>query len=202
MNCCGKAGAAGDTEQLQWLCNHGAPLNASCAYEAAASGSVQVFEVLQQQGAVFSSYTMERAAAFGHLQLCQWPRTTANCEWSSDVVDRAAYSDSVELVRWLLDSGCDCSPDDLYRSAAIQRSSSNSVLRYLLETGVHADPARLTATLKYTGHFDDTLNAMKLLRQHGAAWPDILYNEYGGSRWSAVSVAWARAEGCTAPTEL
>jgi hypothetical protein len=67
---------------------------------------------------------------------------------------------------------------------------------------MHAEPARPAATLKRIGQYDDTLNAMKLLRQHGAAWPDALYYEEGCVRWSDESVAWARAEGCTAPTAV
>jgi hypothetical protein len=198
-SCCSKTGAAGDAEQLQWLCDQGAEIDTFCAFRAAESGSVQVFEVLQQQGVEFGSHAMEQAAAFGHLQLCQWLRNDADCEWSSDVLECAAYKDSLELVRWLLDSGCDCSPDDVYRSAAETASSTCSVLRYLLEAGVHKEPERLSATLKQTGLQADCLTALKLLRQHGAAWPDTLYYLEGRMRWSGESLAWARAEGCTAP---
>jgi hypothetical protein len=196
-DCCGQAGATGDVVQPQWLCDHGAPLTTDSANAAASGGSVPVFEFMQQQGVAFTVRTLEQAAYHGQLQLCQWLRTTANCQWSSDVLECAAYSDSVELVRWLLDSGCECDLDDLYRSAAETASCSHSVLRYLVEAAVHAEPERLTATLDHI-----VLDAMKLLRQHGAAWPDTLYNEYGGSSWSDESVAWARAEGCTAPTEM
>jgi hypothetical protein len=111
-DCCGKAGAAGDVVQLQWLCNHGAPVNISSAYDAAISGSVQVFEILQQQEVAFDHVTMQKAAQHGHLQLCKWLRA-AGCNWSSYVVCSAAFSDSVETVRWLLDNGCECDPDDL-----------------------------------------------------------------------------------------
>jgi Ankyrin repeat len=118
------------------------------------------------------------------------------------VVHSAARGDSPEVVQWLLDNGCDCNPDDLYLAAAMPINSSHSVLRYLLQEGVHAEPERLTATLKRIGLYANTLDAMKLLRQHGAAWPDTLH--YGMERyiWRDEYVAWARAEGCTAPASV
>jgi hypothetical protein len=78
--CCGRAGATGDVAQLQWLCDHGAPLTTYSAIAAASGGSVPVFEFMLQQGVHFNSDTMQRAAECGKLQLCQWLRTTANCE--------------------------------------------------------------------------------------------------------------------------
>jgi hypothetical protein len=201
IDSCSTVAETGDLKQLQWVHQHASPLTARISQHAARSGSVQVFEFLQQQGAVFDADTLVCAAADSHLQLCKWLRATAGCEWSCEALSYAAECDSLETVRWLLDSGCECDPDELYMYAAVHESDTRNVLRYLLEAGVHAEPARLTATLKQAG-LNDMLDAAKLLRQHGAAWPDNLLCEDEGISWSGESLAWARAEGCTAPTEV
>jgi hypothetical protein len=203
IDSCSTVAEIGDLKQLQWVHQHVSPLTSRITQRAARSGSVPVFEFLQQQGAVCDATTLACAAAEGHLQLCTWLRTSAHCEWSSEAVSCAADCDSVETVKWLLDSGCDCDADDLYMTAAVPESGTHthSVLRYLLEAGLHTEPARLTATLKHAG-LHDMLDAAKLLRQHGAAWPDNLQCEEEGISWSGEPLAWARAEGCTAPTEV
>jgi hypothetical protein len=60
---------------------------------------------------------------------------------------------------------------------------------------------RLTAMLNWAGAAGN-LTAAKHMRQHGAAWPDVL-DGGGGSRkpWRGEVLEWARAEGCTSPTE-
>jgi hypothetical protein len=47
------------------------------------------------------------------------------------------------------------------------------------------------------------LLAAQWLRQHGAEWPTLLQYQYAFCEariWSDDVIAWARAEGCTAPT--
>eukprot|EP00953_Heterococcus_sp_UTEX-ZZ885_P042253 21482-Heterococcus_DN1.PRE.3 len=52
----------------------------------------------------------------------------------------------------------------------------------------------------------DNLAAAKWLRQQGAEWPDVIRYFYvnsfdGYTEWSGEALAWARAEGCTSPTQ-
>jgi hypothetical protein len=160
-----------------------------------------VFDWLLQQGAVqLTCDTMRTAAQWGRLQLCQWLRA-AECEWDHTVCSAAAHGGHVSTLRWLMTNGCPWTVETLYTSAIDCTAASNSavaVLQLLLEQGVLADAAVLTSALNYAGA-KNKLAAAQLLKQQGAEWPAVLY--CSGVSWSGESLAWARAEGCTAPTE-
>jgi hypothetical protein len=72
-------------------------------------------------------------------------------------------------------------------------SSAVAVLQLLLEQGVLVNVARLTSALNYAG-------SQNKPKEEGAQWPAVLC--CSGVRWSGESLAWARAEGCTAPTQV
>jgi hypothetical protein len=54
-------------------------------------------------------------------------------------------------------------------------------------------------TLTDAGCKESDLPLAQLLRQKGAEWPDELADTVSNRCWCAAAVAWARAEGCTAP---
>jgi hypothetical protein len=200
-DCCGKAGAAGDLVQLQWLRDHGAPLTTSSSYEAAEGGSVQVFEFLQQQqGVAFDSLTMQKAAKHGQLQICQWLRA-AGCPWDAEVCTAAAECYQVETLRWLHEQGCPWNaPYICRRAVSSDNSRSIELLQYMLSAGTLTDAALLTELLLRAGEYWQ-LAVAKWLRQQGAEWPAILYDPVYSDLWDGEVLAWARAEGCTSPTE-
>jgi hypothetical protein len=60
------------------------------------------------------------------------------------------------------------------------------------------DVELLTNAFRFAGAWHK-LAVAQWLRQQGAEWPDLLQAE--GLEWSDELLAWAQAEGCTAPTE-
>jgi hypothetical protein len=63
-----------------------------------------------------------------------------------------------------------------------------------------ASPAALADALNVAGSLD-MLAVAKWLRQHGAEWPAVLRSPLYDDPWRGETLAWARAEGCTALTE-
>jgi hypothetical protein len=66
-------------------------------------------------------------------------------------------------------------------------------------SGCDACPILNTDTLADAGCNESDLPLAKVLRQEGAPWPQQLANADNDCCWCAAAVAWARAEGCTAP---
>jgi hypothetical protein len=203
---CGAAGKAGDLEQLKWLHAHGATLNDRTADIAAEGGAVHVLEWLQQQqGIEISETTMTFAAMHGHLQLCQWLRAQ-QCPWDGSTTTVAALGTNCDVLRWLIESGCPqhALGQHVYITAVRAfRGNNFSILQYLYECGILAQPDALTDALNAAGAHG-LLAVEQWLRQRGAEWPAVL--RFGGSElstgcpWHSDTLAWARAEGCTSPT--
>jgi hypothetical protein len=204
-NVCGAAGEAGDLEQLKWLFSHGATVDNSTAMIAARGGAVPVLEWLQQQqqDVELKEHTMCCAAEHGHLQLCQWLHTQ-QCPWDDTATFSAARYNHCATLRWLIESGC---PHDVTHvldilSAAVlgARNGDFNTLQYLYECGIMASSDVLTDTLNTAGAHNK-LAVAQWLRQHGAEWPAVLRSPFYNDPWHGETLAWARAEGCTSPTE-
>jgi hypothetical protein len=195
---CNEAAAVGDLEQLKWLDQHGAILQNSTPQDAARSGVVSIFEWLQQQHLELSCHVMSKAAQYGHLSLCKW-LYNAGCPWDSSACRGAVDGGHLEVLRFLHDSGCLWNEEYILYSAVVATRNKANMLQYLWEQGVQADTAELTDLLGYAGS-NDELEKAKWLRENGAQWPDVLQDP-DGVPWSdhMPVVAWARAEGCTAP---
>jgi hypothetical protein len=197
---CNAAVAAGDLEQLQWLCAHGASLDTVGPTEVCQGATFPIVCWLRQQGAlrgIISEAAMAIAAGAGDTDFCRWLRSQ-RCRWDAHATTAAARSGHCDTLRFLHEGGC---PRDMH-----------SLLEALLLTpGACAEPLPVLQCLAEQGAFSGTrllnwlLNwAGSWLRQQGAEWPDELYtrdrdNEHRGAPWCDKMVAWARAEGCTAP---
>jgi hypothetical protein len=184
---------------MKWLFNHGATVDNSTAMIAARGGAVHVLEWLQQQEYVeLKEHTMCCAAEHGHLQLCQWLHAQ-QCPWDITVTFSAARYNHCETPRWLIESECPHDVDMLTAAVLSSRCDDSSVLQYLYECGIIADPVVLREALNAAGSLD-MLAVAQWLRQRGAEWPAVLRFPYDDP-WHGKTLAWARAEGCTAPTE-
>jgi hypothetical protein len=197
---CESAAYDDDLEQLKWLHAHGAVIGNNAANTAAEVGAARVLEWLQQQqGVEFTACTMAHAAMFGHVQVCQWLRAQ-QCPWDSKATGVAASGNYCETLRWLIENGC---PYDDAQSLCIAAASGSrgdfSTLQYLYDCGIIAEPDVLTDVLKSAGA-NSTLAVVQWLRQLGAEWPAMLCDDVWRA-WKAETLAWARAEGCTSPTE-
>jgi hypothetical protein len=174
-----------------WDVNH-------IACYAANGGSIEVVEWLRQHGDVrIDANTLAWAAGAGQTAMCEHLRSIG-CDWGVYACSHAAECDRLDTLRWLRDSGC---PWDI--SAVCMLAAYNdraSILDYLVEKSEVLDAQLLTNALNWTG-VGSCLQAAQWLRQHGAQWPAVLgYNEH--LQWSSDMIAWAKAEGCTAPTIL
>jgi hypothetical protein len=152
-NVCGFSGFIGDLEQLRWLHAHAGTVDSGVVANAAEGGSVHVFEWLQQQqGVEFTEYTMTSAAYNGQLQLCQWLRAQ-RCPWDGNATHIAASVGSYETMRWLIENGCPFGDAHVLCHEAAEgcRGEDLSILRYLYDCGIMADPATLTDVLKTCG---------------------------------------------------
>jgi hypothetical protein len=186
------AASSGFFELVRWCYEHGCPWDAKwAACFAAQSGNIELIAwVLQQPDTELCADTMYAAASEGHTAMCQYLHAQ-QCPWIEFATRGPALAGHVDLLRWLIDSGCPCNVPELCKVAA--NGGSVEVLSYLQLQGFEAGAATLTDMLDCVGRCN-RLAAAKWLREQGAEWPAVL------RAWSNELVAWARAEGRTVPT--
>jgi hypothetical protein len=194
------AAAAGALNMLMWLHSHQqCKLGDGISLHAAMSGSVAVLDWLAARGTGFTAVTCAMAARYNQLGALQYLRA-AGCEWGLLVTDAAAETASFETLRWAREHGCPWDSASICEAAA--RGGSVQVLQYLQQRGMVITAEQLTAMLNAAGAHSKLAAAQWLLQQ-GAEWPAVLrYEElyHKPLKWSGPALAWARAEGCTAPT--
>jgi hypothetical protein len=199
-DCVDAAAERKDLAMVQWLLQHDCPWRSSeVVHIAAESGSVALMEwLLQEHATVMTGDLMASAAEAGQLAMCQYLREQG-CPWSVGACLDAARAGHCEVVRWLHNAGCPWQLNpNISDSIVIHTAIGGSVdlLQYLLQQGVLGGGDQLTRALAAAGVYDRRAAAV-WLRQHGADWPASLI--FGTVPWSCDMVAWARAEGCTAP---
>jgi hypothetical protein len=207
---CMGAAAAGQVTALRWLreadCSwitHG-PVNRCIATAGAKSGSVQVMQFLHEQSVPFDETTMSSAAAEGHLPVCMLLRSV-KCPRNEECCYEAALHGRTEMLQWLFKQGCHAESGEVLRRAAA--SGSSAIIAFIagvLSPGRRA--AALQMMLNYAGGHQH-LPAAQWLRAQGAEWPTALCCMRYPLRksvavWSGDVLAWARAEGCTSPTNV
>jgi hypothetical protein len=106
----------------------------------------------------------------------------------------AARAGNVECLRSLHELGYNWNDGEYGRiSSHAAAGGSAEVLAYLQQHGVVLTAEKLTDLLNTAGAAKKP-DAAKWLRQQGAEWPPVL-------KWPRKMVAWARANGCTSPTQ-
>jgi hypothetical protein len=126
------------------------------------------------------------------------------CQWllevgfaiDEDTANAASADDQTKVLLWLLEHGCPINEMRLYGTAAYY--GNINVLNLLQEQGLLPGPEPLSDVLQVAG-VHDQLAAAQWLRQRGAEWPAVLQDL--DRSWQGEVLAWARAEGCTSPTE-
>jgi hypothetical protein len=162
----------------------------------AKSGNIEMVQWLQQQySAAVNDYAMKGAAALVRLLCAYLHSQQLESELSEDACNAAAQHGHVETLVWLFQQGYLWSVDNLRRSAA--QGGSIPLMRYLQQQGIVSTVAQLTNMLRCAGAHN-RLQAAQWLRQQGADWPAAL-NIRMDMEWGDAVLAWARAEGCTAP---
>jgi hypothetical protein len=203
-DCIDAAAERGDLLMVQWLRQQGCPWRKSeVVHLAAESGCVALMDWLlhEPEVVVMTHDLMASAAEAGQLAMCQYLREQG-CPWSPRACLDAARAGHCDVVKWLHGAGCPWQPASIGGSMVVRAAmcSSVEILDYLLQQDMLTEGGALaealTEALAAAG-VHDSLAAAVWLRQHGAEWPaDLRYNTVP---WSRAMVAWARAEGCTAP---
>jgi hypothetical protein len=109
----------------------------------------------------------------------------------------AAASNNAALLQWLLEQGCPQNKIQLCATTACY--GHTSILSLLQQRGLLPEQQHLSTALQLAGAYG-RLTAAQWLRQRGAEWPPVL--KYEDKPWTGAVLEWARAEGCTAPTEV
>jgi hypothetical protein len=148
---------------------------------------------------------MRIAATAGNSEFCKHLRSL-DCPWDAQSTAVAARNGHCDTLRFLRAHGCPWDVSDFInglKGASFACADPLPVLQYWAEQGALQDAELLRSLLKWAGS-DNKLAVAVWVRQRGAAWPDQLHSNdrpHGsGTPWPAEMVAWARAEGCTAPT--
>jgi hypothetical protein len=188
----------GQLTTLQWLRAQGLEWdNCEICGKAAMSGDMDVLLYTEEMGGVLSARTMAYAAEAGKLHMCQYLRTQ-QCPWDERATNYSAFAGRVDVLGWLLQHGCPVVLDKEGLLSAAAFGGSTDVLQCLLDASLLTLPSQFTEMLHWAGEFSN-LAAAQWLREHGAEWPVVLCNDYD-EPWPDTAVAWARSEGCTAPT--
>jgi hypothetical protein len=171
---------------------------ASAVRGAASSGNIEMMAwLVQQPSVVLDEIVMRSAAARGHTAMCKYLRSQ-QCPWDSGSCYAAAQGGHAETLRWLVDNGC--AWHAMYMPVAAAQGGSIEIMQYLQQQGTVYTADLLTGMLNIAG-VHNKLAAAQWLREQGAEWPAKL--QYVETVWPADMIAWARAQGCTAPaTEL
>jgi hypothetical protein len=191
---CKAAALNGQLEALRCLRANGCPWADDISCTAASSGSVPMMIWLGEEGAVITARTLINAAYSGHIALCEHLRAEG-VPWAAAIATATIYLGHTEALQWVLEQGC---PTDTSRMCWLAaRYGHVSILSLFKTQRLLPAAQQLSPSLQAAGAHGQ-LAAAQWLMQQGAAWPVILRSS--GVQWSGESLAWARAEGCSAPT--
>jgi Ankyrin repeats (3 copies) len=192
----GAAARRGNFEMLRWVRLSGCDWKPQYILgEAASSGNIEMTAwVKQQPGVVCDEYAMAAAAQNGHTAMCEYLRAE-EYPWGKDACHDAARNGHVDTLKWLHEHGCPWHARTVCEEAA--EGGSVDVMEYLQQEGLMETAVVLTNMLNAAGACNN-LAAAQWLRQQGAPWPAVL--RYAGNAWAADTKAWARRQGCRAPT--
>jgi hypothetical protein len=184
---------------MRWLVKQRCPFDADgvCGHTLeGGAGSIELLQWLKQHGARYTEDTMMEAAGAGRLDVVKFLHSE-QCPCDEEACDRAAVGGHLDVLQWLFEQGCP-HLEGIWSAAA--RNGHIAVMAFLFSVipELSADPRYKTVMLKTAGAHSK-LAAAQWLHAQGAQWPAVLsgYN----SPWQGEVLAWARAEGCTAPTE-
>jgi hypothetical protein len=196
---CHVAAVAGDLDMLSWLADAEEEDfdPEQVAHAAAEGGHVAVMQWLGGGDLELTVHHMANAACAGHLEMVKY-LVAEGSPWNHDTIGCTAFFGHYELLRWLWEHGCP--HDDRQIGATAAQGGSVHILEYLVEQGLEWSQSMLNAMLLCAG-LKGKLEAAQWLRERGAEWPALLQTA-GGDVWPDEAVAWARQQGCSAPTRL
>jgi hypothetical protein len=189
------AGRHADIVTLEAAHGLGMPYTYETMLGAARCNELAVVQFLDAQGCPWDKSVFNQAATQGHTAMCAYLHGE-HCPWNTDTCAYAAINGHASTLRWLHEHGCPWNSSGIGISAAVGGSVDTIV--YLQQQGIEFTAGKLTDMLNAAGAYNK-LAAAKWLRQQEAEWPAKL--DWFNTQWSGETLAWARAEGCTSPTE-
>jgi hypothetical protein len=153
-----------------------------------------VVQFLHAEACPWDAVAFSIAATRGHTDMCAYMHAEG-CPWSGAACYQTAMNGHGSTLRWLHEHGCPCMLDVIYLPAA--QGGSVDAMKFLQQQGIVYTAVMLREMLNVAGAYSK-LAAAKWLRAQGAEWPQVL--EYG-QPWTGDTLLWARAEGCTSPTQ-
>jgi hypothetical protein len=161
---------------------------------AARCNELEVVQFLRAQGCPWSALTCSAAAGSGRTDMCAYLHGE-KCACSQDTCLEAASNGYCSTLRWLREHGCPWHETSIPLAAA--EGGSVDAMVFLQQQGIAFGAMMLTQMLQIAGAYNQ-LAAAQWLRAQGAEWPAKLRWHQD---WPPAAVAWARAEGCTTPTD-
>lgn len=96
----------GDLEGLKFLEEIGCWISSSALYLAASTGRLEVVKwMIEERDFSLCEYTMECTVKGGHLELAKYLKSK-DCDWCAKTIFKAICANQVEMVDWLIRSGC------------------------------------------------------------------------------------------------
>jgi hypothetical protein len=168
----------------------------ACIRYAAASGSLDLLKLLHNdQGIQLPPDTSSAAAAYGHIDVLRWLQEV-DFAFRMDTTTGAAAGGHPDALQWLLEQG---RPRDVNLCGTAAYFGHLNILSSLQEQGLLPAPRQLSEALQIAGA-QGHLGIAQWLRKRRVQWPAVL--KYGDKPWTGATLEWARAKGCTAPTEV
>jgi hypothetical protein len=213
-------------QRLQLACEHGLRARfASEVLQTSVGASCDVPTLLAAREFDFQAtgHFFRSAAATGQLAVLKLLHTGQGVQLPANISTFAAANDRMDVLRWLQEVGYTFNEHTACGAAA---GGHKAVLLWLLEQEVPIEKMLLCITAIRYGHMSilsllqergllpaqillnmllqfagahNHLAVVQWLRQRGAEWPTVL--KYVDTPWTGAVLQWARAEGCTAPTE-
>jgi hypothetical protein len=188
------AGKYADIATLITAHELGMPYSDRAMLEAADFNDLAVVQFLRAQGCALNTSMFTAAAARGDTAMCAYLHAE-QCPWNTRACSAAARNGHASTLRWLMEHGCPWNAFCVQTSAA--EGGSVEALQFLQEQGIVPNAGMLAQMLNVAGAHNK-LAAAKWMRAQGAQWPTMLV---WCTVWPSSAVEWARAEGCTSPTE-
>ena len=181
---------------MRWLAKRRCPFDPDmlCGHAVEGGASIELLQWLRELGAKYTVDTMAQAAGKGRLDLVKFLHSE-QCPWDQDASDWAAAGGHADVLQWLFEQGAPWY-DNIWSVPA--REGHISVLSLLLTIPEIADDPDVKTAMLQSAGAHSKLAAAQWLRKQGAQWPARLIS--WGTPWQGEALAWARAEGCTAPT--